>query len=157
MYANEMGESCQFQVADRAAELVAIADSCRAVSDTAPPPSDWKDPPPPAPPEYPKTMVHPGFPIGGATGLLMKDYRGKDANREIWKFDSALFGKPRWSALVTLNVEDLEFTEDGVCGRAARGDSRPVRRAVGHRTPRRLAPAAEQIAAMTLAANAAKC
>ena len=27
---------------------------------------------------------------GAATGLLVKDYRGKDANQEVWKFDSAL-------------------------------------------------------------------
>ena len=35
-------------------------------------------------------MVHPGYPNGAATGLLVKDYRGKDANQEVWKFDSAL-------------------------------------------------------------------
>ena len=35
-------------------------------------------------------MVHPGYPNGAATGLLGKDYRGKDANQEVWKFDSAL-------------------------------------------------------------------
>ena len=27
---------------------------------------------------------------GGATGMLVKDYRGKNAEQEIWKFDSAL-------------------------------------------------------------------
>ena len=35
-------------------------------------------------------MVHPGYPNGAATGLLVKDYCGKDANQEVWKFDSAL-------------------------------------------------------------------
>jgi hypothetical protein len=91
MYAQEMGEGYQFQVADRAAELGAIADGCRVAPVYIPPPlTDWKDAPPPAPPEYPKTMIHPGFPIGGATGLLMKDYRGKNAEQVIWKFDAAL-------------------------------------------------------------------
>ena len=28
-----------------------------------------------------------------ATGLLVKDYRGKDANQVVWKFDSALESK----------------------------------------------------------------
>jgi tetratricopeptide (TPR) repeat protein len=106
MYASEMGESYQFQVADRAAELSAIADGCRPAPIYIPaPPADWKDPKPPAPPEFPKTMIHPGFPIGGSTGLLMKDYRGKNAEHRarrrrpeglraglslIWKFDAAL-------------------------------------------------------------------
>ena len=35
-------------------------------------------------------MLHPGYPNGAATGLLVKDYRGKDANQVIWKLDSAL-------------------------------------------------------------------
>jgi hypothetical protein len=39
-------------------------------------------------------MVHPGFPNGAATGLLVKDYRGKEANQEVWKFDSALEARP---------------------------------------------------------------
>lgn len=54
---------------------------------------------PPAPeakvarPEYPKFLVHPGYPIGGHTGLLIKDYRGKNAEQEIWKFDAALVSR----------------------------------------------------------------
>ena len=39
---------------------------------------------------WPKQMIHPGFPNGGATGMLVKDYRGKNAEQEIWKFDAAL-------------------------------------------------------------------
>ena len=27
---------------------------------------------------------------GGTTGMLMKDYRGKNAEQETWKFDAAL-------------------------------------------------------------------
>ena len=46
MYANEMGEGYQFQVADRAAELASIADGCRpAPVYEAPKPADWKDAP----------------------------------------------------------------------------------------------------------------
>jgi hypothetical protein len=26
---------------------------------------------------------------GGATGMLVKDYRGKNAEQEIWKFDAS--------------------------------------------------------------------
>jgi hypothetical protein len=32
-------------------------------------------------------------PNGAATGLLVKDYRGKDANQEVWKFDAAIEAK----------------------------------------------------------------
>ena len=39
---------------------------------------------------WPKEMHHPGYPNGGATGLLVKDYRGKNAEQEIWKFDGGL-------------------------------------------------------------------
>src|SRR5712675_2355008 len=56
-----------------------------------PPPAAGKEGSLPLPgPANPKTMVHPGYPNGAATGLLVKDYRGKDANQEVWKFDSAL-------------------------------------------------------------------
>jgi hypothetical protein len=66
-------------------------------------------------------MVHPGYPNGAATGLLVKDYLGKDANQEVWKFPSqaphlwfqllagqkvcscqqSLFGQPTMPALVS--------------------------------------------------------
>ena len=39
---------------------------------------------------WPKEMYHPGYPNGGANGLLVKDYRGKNAEQEIWKFDGGL-------------------------------------------------------------------
>jgi hypothetical protein len=38
-------------------------------------------------------MYHHGYPTGAAHGLLVKDYRGKDANQEIWKFDTGLVSK----------------------------------------------------------------
>jgi hypothetical protein len=47
----------------------------------------------PEPPEYPKALIHPGYHLGGETGMLVKDFRGKNAEQEIWKFDSALVEK----------------------------------------------------------------
>jgi hypothetical protein len=122
MYASEMGESYQFQVLDRAAEMGAIADGCTpAPVYIPPPPKDWKDAPPPAPPEYPKTMVHPGFPIGGATGLLMKDYRGKNAEQVIWKFDAALEARIA-DNLKQVAIEEGQWTEKReVSGGSSRG------------------------------------
>src|SRR5437868_8071887 len=38
---------------------------------------------------YPKIMEHPGFPNGGGTGMLVKDYRGKNAEQEDWKITGA--------------------------------------------------------------------
>jgi hypothetical protein len=91
MYAGEKGGGHEFQVNTLAEERAAIDEGCRALPPKpVPVPADWKDAPPPPPPSYPKTMVHPGYPNGGATGLLVKDYRGKEANQEVWKFDSAL-------------------------------------------------------------------
>jgi hypothetical protein len=58
-----------------------------------PPPPDGKDEPPPPPPEYPKIMVHPGYPNGAGTGMLAKDFRGKNAEQVVWKFDASLEGK----------------------------------------------------------------
>jgi hypothetical protein len=47
--------------------------------------------------EYPKTLYHPGYPTGGATGMMVKDFRDEDANQEIWKYDAALrFGAKKW-------------------------------------------------------------
>jgi hypothetical protein len=76
MYHDQMGEGRTLQVVDLAGETAAIADGF-----AADPNGDSG---------YPKTMIHPGYPTGAAHGLLVKDYRGKDANQEIWKFDAAL-------------------------------------------------------------------
>jgi len=55
-------------------------------------------------------MQHPGFPIGGETGMLVKDYRGKNAEQEIWKFDSALVDK--FSALLKqAAIEEGQWNE----------------------------------------------
>jgi hypothetical protein len=42
---------------------------------------------------YPKNLFHSGYPKGGATGMMVKDYRGKNAEQVIWKFDAALVEK----------------------------------------------------------------
>ena len=72
-----------------------------------PPPADWKDEPPP---EYPKIMVRPGYPNGAATGRLMKDFRGKNAEQVVWKFDAALEAK-LMEALKQAAIEEGQWTE----------------------------------------------
>ena len=97
MYAGEMEGSHEIQVQTKAEERAAIAMGCRVlpvdVAPTPAPPSDGKDsvqPALPSPPEYPKTMLHPGYSVGGATGLVIKQFRGK---KVIWTFDAALEAK----------------------------------------------------------------
>jgi hypothetical protein len=91
MYAHELGEDRTLLVANAAEEKLRRAEG-------------FGDPPaevllslkykrlPPAEgavvPEFPKLLHHPGYPIGGATGLLVKDYRGKNAEQVIWKMDT---------------------------------------------------------------------
>ena len=38
----------------------------------------------------PRPWLNRGFPIGGESGTLVKDYRGKNAEQEIRKFDGGL-------------------------------------------------------------------
>jgi hypothetical protein len=79
MYADAKGEGRTLEVVDAAGEKAAIANGfsqrTAAISET-----------------YPKTMDHLGYPNGAATGMMVKDYRGKDANQEIWKYDGGLAG-----------------------------------------------------------------
>lgn len=96
LYANQLGEGYEFQVADAAEEAKALADGCRPVDAGAP--------------EYPKRFRHPGFPMGGDTGTLVKDYRGKNAEQEIWKFDSALVDKFA-NLLKQATIEEGQWTE----------------------------------------------
>jgi hypothetical protein len=84
LYAHHLGEGYAFSVADAAEEAKHVAEGCRPLpAEPGTPAAE------PGAPEYPKMMQHPGFPIGGETGLLVKDYRGKKAGQEIWKFDAA--------------------------------------------------------------------
>src|SRR4029077_18631873 len=75
-----------------------------------PAPGDSKDAPPPAPPEFPKWMIHPGYPNGGATGMLVKDYRGKNAEQVVWKFDSSLEARLA-DDLKQAAIEEGQWTE----------------------------------------------
>jgi hypothetical protein len=99
LYANQLGEGYTFEVADGAAEAKALAEGCRAL-----PPVKTDAP------EYPKLMRHLGYPIGGHTGMPVKDYRGKNAEQEIWKFDAALVDK--FAALLKqAAIEEGQWTE----------------------------------------------
>jgi hypothetical protein len=97
MYADQMGEGRILQVVDAAGEKQAIAEGftedAAKVSAT-----------------YPKTMIHPGYPTGAAHGMLVKDYRGKDANQEIWKYDAAPISKLT-EALKHVAIEEGQWTE----------------------------------------------
>jgi hypothetical protein len=109
MYANQKDEGHEFTVYNKYEELAALAEGCRALPPApVPPPADWKDEPPP--PEYPKVMVHPGYPNGAATGMLMKDFRGKNAEQVVWKFDAALEAK-LMEALKQAAIEEGQWTE----------------------------------------------
>ncbi len=61
-------------------------------------------------PEWPKTLMHPGWHIGGDTGMLVKDFRGKNAEQEIWKFDAALVEKFA-NVLKQAAIEEGQWTE----------------------------------------------
>ena len=99
LYANQLGEGYDFLVADSIGKAKALAEGCRAL-----PPVKTDAP------EYPKLMRHPGFPIGGHTGMLVKDYRGKNAEQEIWKFDAALVEKFA-HVLKQAAIEEGQWTE----------------------------------------------
>ena len=47
---------------------------------------------------------------GGATGLLVKDYRGKNAEREIWKFDAGLMS-PINHTMKQAAIEEGQWSE----------------------------------------------
>ena len=81
MYGGQLGEGWRRLVANAAQEKLALAEGY--LPEPTPEPDLAAD-------VLPKEMVHPGYPNGGATGLLVKDYRGKNAEQEIWKFDGAL-------------------------------------------------------------------
>ena len=112
MYAEQKDEGHEFTVNDKDEELAAIEEGCRALPPALvpPPAGDWKDELPPPPLEYPKIMVHPGYPNGAGTGMLMKDFRGKNAEQVVWKFDASLGGK-LMDALKQAAIEEGQWTE----------------------------------------------
>jgi hypothetical protein len=59
---------------------------------------------------YPKILWRGGAPNGGATGMLVKDYRGKNAEQVIWKFDSALEARIA-DNLKQAAIEEGQWTE----------------------------------------------
>jgi hypothetical protein len=94
-------------------ERAAIAEGCRVLPVDVPPTGDGKDPvqpAPPSPPEYPKTMLHAGYSVGGATGLLMKEFRGKNGEQVIWMFDAALEARIA-DNLKQAAIEEGQWTE----------------------------------------------
>jgi hypothetical protein len=59
---------------------------------------------------YLKPMYHPCYPNGAAHRLLVKDYRGKDAKQEIWKFDGSSISKII-DALKQAAIEEGQWNE----------------------------------------------
>jgi hypothetical protein len=47
---------------------------------------------------------------GGATGMLVREYRGKNAEQEIWKFDAALVSRIN-ATLKQAAIEEGQWTE----------------------------------------------
>jgi hypothetical protein len=100
LYGNQMGEGRWRMVATAAEEKQAVQDGFQH---RAPEPELAAD-------VWPKEMIHPGFPNGGATGMLVKDYRGKNAEQEIWKFDAALVSTIN-DTLKQAAIEEGQWTE----------------------------------------------
>jgi hypothetical protein len=48
--------------------------------------------------------------LGGATGMVMKDYRGQNAEQEIWKFDASLVAQI-CDVLKQAAIEEGQWTE----------------------------------------------
>ena len=73
--------------------------------------------------------------LGGATGRLVKDYRGTNTEQEIWKFDAALVAQI-CDMLKQAAIEEGQWTEK----RGAKGSvgiSEFMRRLNAGRAPRR--------------------
>jgi hypothetical protein len=101
LYANQMGEGQWRSAANAAEEKQALADG---YAHLAPEPELAAD-------VWPKQMIHPGFPNGGATGMLVKNYRGKNAEQEIWKFDAALVSTINDTLKQAAAIEEGQWTE----------------------------------------------
>src|SRR4051794_88203 len=110
MYADEREGGHEFQVNNLDEESAAVEKGCHVRPSDASSTADSAEGSRLSAPEYPKTMVHPGYPNGVATGLLVKDYRGKDANQEVWKFDSALEARIA-EDLKQAAIEEGQWTE----------------------------------------------
>jgi hypothetical protein len=100
MYGNQLGEGRRWIVHDEAEEKQALSEGF----------AEELHPDKPVEPGYPKRLFHPGYPNGGATGMLVKDYRGKNAEQEIWKFDAALVAQIN-DVLKQAAIEEGQWTE----------------------------------------------
>ena len=58
--------------------------------------------------------------LGGATGMLVKDYRGKNAEQEIWKFDASLVVQI-CDVLKQAAIEEGQMERESAKRRAASG------------------------------------
>jgi hypothetical protein len=104
LYAGQLGEAQIRKVRNLAEEEQAIAEGYREDEDIKQPQRAKDDD------LYPKKLLHRGHPNGGETGMLVKDYRGKNAEQEIWKFDSALVAK-FCDTLKQAAIEEGQWTE----------------------------------------------
>ena len=104
MYRSAVGEAQTVKVNDRAEERVALEEGFSFNPEIRQP--DHAN----ASDVYPKLLWKGGAPNGGATGMLVKDYRGKNAEQEIWKFDGALEAKI-FEALKQAAIEEGQWTE----------------------------------------------
>src|ERR1035437_1219173 len=104
MYRSAVGEAQTVKVNDRAEERVALEEGFSFNTEIRQP--DHAN----ATDVYPKLLWKGGAPNGGATGMLVKDYRGKNAEQVIWKFDAALETKI-FEALKQAAIEEGQWTE----------------------------------------------
>jgi phage terminase small subunit len=63
---------------------------------------------------------------GGATGMLVKDYRGKNAEQEMWKFDASLVTQIN-ATLKQAAIEEGQWSERGETARERRETERERR------------------------------
>jgi hypothetical protein len=84
--------------------------------------------------------------MGGATGLMVNDYRGKNSKKEIWRFDAALVSQMN-EVLKQAAIEEGQWTEKREFSDAV---PLPEARARLNVTPDRLAAAKKEALAKGL-------
>src|SRR5450759_4126696 len=104
MYRSAVGEAQTVKVNDRAEERAAFEEGFSFNPEIRQP--DHAN----ATDVYPRVLWRGGAPNGGATGMLVKDYRGKNADQVIWKFDSALAARIA-DTLKQAAIEEGQWTE----------------------------------------------
>src|ERR1035437_7239639 len=110
-YCAEVGEAQPVTVKDLAEEWAALQEAfCLNAEIRQPDHTNATD-------VYSRVLWRGGAPNGGATGMLVKDYRGKNAEQVIWKFDSALEARIA-DNLKQAAIEEGQWTEKQI-GRAS--------------------------------------